>query len=231
MNAKMCLDAHLERIAHYKTVLSVMESETAALTAAAGGESSAIIAAATAIVSKAAKAKAVKATKAKGPKRPASPGTKAWMAFVLHVQQQQPSRFEGMTKQSEKLTVVKDIKTEDEAAYNEFVADWKTKYPSLPASAHESDAEGEASASAGAAPGASATAAAEPKAKKPAALGTLAWGAYVKECKTKMPHIFAATTKESERLIICKELRANDPEGYQAFTHAWKAARGAVVAI
>lgn len=234
LNAKINLDAHLERIAHYKTVLAVMESETAALTSAANGESSVIIAAATAALSSKSKAKAPKADK--GPKRPASPGTKAWMAFILHAQEQQPTRFAGLTKRSEKLSVAKDIKTEDEAAYNEFVAEWKTKYPSLPASAAESDAEGEACASSGgasASASASATSAAEaaPKPKKPAALGTLAWGAYVKECKAKMPHLFAATTKESERLVICKDLRANDPEGYQAFTQAWKAERGAVVAI
>ena len=240
MNAKINLDAHLERSAQYKSMLSIMESETAALTAAAGGESSLILAAATAI-GKAKKPKAAKAAKAeKGPKRPASPGTKAWMAFILHAEQQQPSRFAGLTKRCEKLSVAKDIKTEDEAAYNEFVAEWKSKYPSLPASAAESDAEGASSApacaSSGGASASSASAAASaapaaPKVKKPAALGTLAWGAYVKECKTKMPHLFAATTKESERLIICKDLRANDPEGYQAFTHAWKAERGAVVSI
>ena len=62
-----------------------------------------------------------------------------------------------------------------------------------------------------------------PKPKRKAALGTLAWTAYVKHCKTTMPDSFEGLTKESEKLVIVKGIRAEDPEGYTAFTEAWKA--------
>lgn len=61
-----------------------------------------------------------------------------------------------------------------------------------------------------------------PKPKRKAALGTLAWTAYVKHCKTTMPESFEGLSKESEKLVIVKGIRAEDPEGYTAFTEAWK---------
>ena len=61
-----------------------------------------------------------------------------------------------------------------------------------------------------------------PKPKRKAALGTLAWTAYVKHCKTTMPDSFEGLTKESDKLVIVKGIRAEDPEGYTAFTEAWK---------
>ena len=60
------------------------------------------------------------------------------------------------------------------------------------------------------------------KPKRKAALGTLAWTAYVKHCKTTMPESFEGLSKESEKLVIVKGIRAEDPEGYTAFTEAWK---------
>ena len=63
----------------------------------------------------------------------------------------------------------------------------------------------------------------EKKPKRKAALGTLAWTAYVKHCKTTMPDSFEGLTKESEKLVIVKGIRAEDPEGYASFTEAWKA--------
>ena len=62
-----------------------------------------------------------------------------------------------------------------------------------------------------------------PKPKRKAALGTLAWTAYVKHCKTTMPDSFEGLTKESEKLVVVKGIRAEDPEGYTSFTEAWKA--------
>ena len=62
----------------------------------------------------------------------------------------------------------------------------------------------------------------EKKPKRKAALGTLAWTAYVKHCKTTMPESFEGLSKESEKLVIVKGIRAEDPEGYTAFTEAWK---------
>lgn len=63
----------------------------------------------------------------------------------------------------------------------------------------------------------------EKKPKRKAALGTLAWTAYVKHMKTTRPEAFEGLSKESEKLVIVKGIRAEDPEGYTAFTEAWKA--------
>jgi len=60
------------------------------------------------------------------------------------------------------------------------------------------------------------------KPKRKAALGTLAWGAYVKHIKTTQPDAFEGITKESEKLVIIKGIRAEDPAGYTSFTEAWK---------
>jgi len=64
-----------------------------------------------------------------------------------------------------------------------------------------------------------------PKPKRKAALGTLAWGAYVKHIKATQPDAFEGITKESEKLVIVKGIRADDAEGYKTFTEAWKAER------
>ena len=65
----------------------------------------------------------------------------------------------------------------------------------------------------------------EKKPKRKAALGTLAWTAYVKHIKTTQPDAFEGLTKESEKLVIVKGIRAEDAEGYKTFTDAWKAER------
>ena len=65
------------------------------------------------------------------------------------------------------------------------------------------------------------------KPKRKAALGTLAWTAYVKHIKTTQPDAFEGITKESEKLVIVKGIRADDPDGYQTFTDEWKASREA----
>ena len=61
------------------------------------------------------------------------------------------------------------------------------------------------------------------KPKRKAALGTLAWTAYVKHIKTTQPDAFEGITKESEKLVIVKGIKAEDPAGYASFTEAWKA--------
>ena len=63
------------------------------------------------------------------------------------------------------------------------------------------------------------------KPKRKAAIGTLAWTAYVKHIKTTQPDAFEGITKESEKLVIVKGIRADDPEGYKTFTDEWKAER------
>jgi len=60
------------------------------------------------------------------------------------------------------------------------------------------------------------------KPKRKAALGTLAWGAYVKHMKTTRPDAFEGLKKESEKLVIVKGIRAEDPDGYTSFVEAWK---------
>ena len=67
----------------------------------------------------------------------------------------------------------------------------------------------------------------EDKPKRKAALGTLAWTAYVKHIKTTQPDAFEGITKESEKLVIVKGIRADDPDGYKTFTDEWKASREA----
>jgi hypothetical protein len=64
---------------------------------------------------------------------------------------------------------------------------------------------------------------AEKKPKKKAALGTLAWTAYVKHMKQTRPEEFEGVSKESEKLVIIKGIRAENPEDYVSWTNAWKA--------
>ena len=61
------------------------------------------------------------------------------------------------------------------------------------------------------------------KPKKKAALGTLAWVAYVKHIKETRPEAFDGLTKESDKLVIIKGIRAENPEDYVTWTDAWKA--------
>jgi hypothetical protein len=98
------------------------------------------------------------------PKRKAAAGTLAWTAFVKHIKETQPAAFEGVTKESDKLRVIKGIRSEDMVAYDSFVKDWKEKY----AAAEKSDAssvaeEAEEAEEAEAAPAPVAVAAAKPK--------------------------------------------------------------------
>ena len=52
---------------------------------------------------------------------------------------------------------------------------------------------------------------------------TLAWSAFVKMCITDMPHIFAGMTKMSDKLVVVKGIRAENPVGYKAFHETWLA--------
>lgn len=65
-------------------------------------------------------------------KKPPSAGTLAWQAFVAHAQAEQPARFLGVTKMSEKLAIAKAIREEDECGYAFFVGAWKIKNSSAP---------------------------------------------------------------------------------------------------
>ena len=61
------------------------------------------------------------------------------------------------------------------------------------------------------------------KPKKKAPLGTLAWVAYVKHIKETRAEAFDGVTKESDKLIIIKGIRAENPEEYTSWTTTWKA--------
>ena len=63
----------------------------------------------------------------------------------------------------------------------------------------------------------------ESKPKRKAAPGTLAWMAFVKHCKATMAERFTETTKETERLSICKAIRAEDSAAYETFISDFKA--------
>ncbi len=78
------------------------------------------------------------------PKRKAAAGTLAWQAFVKHIKTTQPDAFSGITKESDKLTIVKGIRAEDMGAYDTFVAEWKTNYEASQSEASQSEAEEEA---------------------------------------------------------------------------------------
>jgi hypothetical protein len=75
------------------------------------------------------------------PKRKAAAGTLAWQAFVKHIKTTQPDAFEGITKESDKLTIVKGIRAEDMPAYETFVTEWKANYEATQGEAAEVDDE------------------------------------------------------------------------------------------
>ena len=58
--------------------------------------------------------------------------------------------------------------------------------------------------------------------KREAAAGTLAWIAFVKHCKETMAERFTEVSKESEKLTICKAIRAEDGAAYDAFVKNFK---------
>lgn len=65
------------------------------------------------------------------------------------------------------------------------------------------------------------------KKTRPLALGTAAWIAFVKYCKTEYEDRFDGLKKEAEKLAVCKEIRAEDPELYEEFVARFKAENGA----
>lgn len=96
------------------------------------------------------------------PKRKAAAGTLAWTAFVKHIKETQPAAFEGVTKESDKLRVIKGIRAENISAYDSFVKDWKEKYAASSEASSVAE-EAEEAEEAEAAPAPVAVAAAKPK--------------------------------------------------------------------
>ena len=85
--------------------------------------------------------KADKAEKADKPKRKAALGTLAWTAFVKHMKTTRPDDFEGISKESEKLVIVKGMKAEDPAAYDAFIAKYKEDHKDDASEAETSEVE------------------------------------------------------------------------------------------
>jgi hypothetical protein len=50
------------------------------------------------------------------------------MAYVKHIKTTQPDLLQGLTKEAEKLAIIKGIRAEDPAGYNTFVAAWKEEH-------------------------------------------------------------------------------------------------------
>jgi len=73
------------------------------------------------------------------PKRKAAAGTLAWQAFVKHIKVTQPDAFDGITKESDKLQIVKGIRAEDMAVYDAFVVKFKEDYAAAQGDAEEAD--------------------------------------------------------------------------------------------
>jgi hypothetical protein len=86
--------------------------------------------------------------------KPAAPGTKAWTAFVTHVQSTMPERFAPPALPKDRMVIAKAIKDEDPVAYKSFCEQYVSAHPA-PA---ESDAETVAPLSASASVSASASA-------------------------------------------------------------------------
>jgi hypothetical protein len=63
---------------------------------------------------------------------------------------------------------------------------------------------------------------AETKPKRKAAVGTLAWTAFVKHIKETRPEAFADVKKESDKLTVVKGIRADNMPAYESFVAEWK---------
>jgi hypothetical protein len=88
------------------------------------------------------KVKGEKAEKtADKPKRKAALGTLAWTAFVKHMKETRPDDFEGISKESEKLVIVKGMRAEDTAAYDAFIAKYKEDHKDDASEAETSEVE------------------------------------------------------------------------------------------
>ena len=91
------------------------------------------------------------------PKRGAGVGQLAWFAFVKHCKATMADRFTECSKEPERLTVVKAIKSEDGAAYEAFVAQFKAESASASAAASEDEGVAPAAPAAPSAPASGST--------------------------------------------------------------------------
>jgi hypothetical protein len=223
MSAIAQLAKYTAIIVEATAMIAKMQESLPALIAAASAvpiaaASAVPIATASAVPILASKAKKAKKDASK-PKKPASEGTMAWHAFVSHIQTIQPSRFAELKKRSDVLHEAKAIREEDEAGYKGFIANWKkerlaTLEPAIIASevvvyvAPVSELVPIVTV--------------EPKEKRKASIGTMAWFAFIKHCKDTMPQI-ATIAKPSEKMQAIKLVKESDSTAYIAFVTEWKA--------
>ena len=152
----------------------------------------------------------------------------AWMSFVKHCQETQPTRFADSKDRGHVLSVAKEIRHEDENAYKTFVADWR------------SDEETEAEDEAAPAPAltqpkakkakkakkadADADAEAEPKAKRPANPAILAFTSYSRHLMEAQPELFTEAKSHGDKLKIVSQFSKDNKEAYETFVAQWKTA-------
>jgi len=82
------------------------------------------------------------------PKKKAAPGVMAWTAFVKKMKDEQPELFEGLTKEADKLGVIKEWRKEataNEEAYKTFSAEFVAQHAAA-AAASEAEEEAEETA-------------------------------------------------------------------------------------
>jgi hypothetical protein len=160
---------------------------------------------------------------AKAPKM-ASGGTMAWMGFVKHCQETQPSRFADSKDRGHVLSVAKEIRHEDEDAYKSFVAEWQTDDEAGSASEAEAAPLASQPKKAKKAKPAAAEAGDEPKAKRAANPGILAFTAYSKHLMETQPQLFTEAKSHGDKLKIVSQSSKDNKEAYEAFVGEWKTA-------
>jgi hypothetical protein len=159
-------------------------------------------------------------------KKPASEGTMAWHAFVKHVKETQPSRFASFKKNSESLHEAKSIREEDEEGYKAFVSSWKAARMAetpAPAPVAEEVVVVAAPVAAPVAANAEVKEKEKEKEKRKAAVGTMAWHAFVTHCKATMPEL-ADITLHTEKIKAISQRKDSDKAGYDSFVNEWKMA-------
>jgi hypothetical protein len=162
---------------------------------------------------------------AKVPKK-ASGGTMAWMSFVKHCKETQPSRFADSKDRGHVLSVAKEIRHEDEDAYKSFVAGWHTDEETEAEDAAPLPSQPKPKKVKAAAPKEAAAEAegAEPKAKRPANPGILAFTAYSKHLMEAQPELFTEAKSHGDKLKIVSQSSKDNKEAYETFVAQWKTA-------
>ena len=207
----------LLRLITLDLTMSQESSHHVSVSAAFASASAASAATASATASATAATAATAAKEAKVPKK-ASGGTMAWMGFVKRCQETQPTRFADSKDRGHVLSVAKEIRYEDEAAYKAFVAGWHTD--------DETEAEEESApvAKPKKAKKVKENEGAEVKEKRPANPGILAFTAYSKHLMETQPQLFTEAKSHGDKLKIVSQSSKESKEAYDTFVAEWKSA-------